>query len=135
MPTIAMRRERSTGSDDARGAQRGDLGVGETELAQHLVRVLAERRREARDAGWRRRELHRRAERADPSAPRVILLDDRAVRLDLRMREDVGERVHATRRDVVRLEERDPLAAATRAEDVAQDGNDLVAVLHAQIVG
>src|SRR5690242_2372779 len=126
--------EPSVASDDVRGAERGDLGVADAVLAKHLVGVLAERGREPLDAGRRLRQLDRRRERPDAAAPGLLTLGDGAVRGDLRVREDVLEEVHAARRDVVRLEEGDPLAARAAAEYLAQDRHDLGAMLHAEVV-
>src|SRR2546425_4853503 len=139
MPTMAMRRASCVVPPAATGYARVASitlsGVAVAELAQPLVRVLAEGGREAGDAGRRRGELDRRGERADAAAAVAPAFDDGRVGLDLRMREDLLQRVHAAYRDIVRLEEGDPVGALARAEDVAQDGHDGRAVPDAEVVG
>src|SRR5262245_66027282 len=103
-------------SDDVRRLELADLALVETELAENRVGVLAERGREPIEPGGRRRKLDRRAERPDAYPTIVRTLADRALRLDLRVGEDGGERVPPAGRDVVRLDGDGPPGAVAAPE-------------------
>src|SRR5262249_30511530 len=122
-------------SDDLGAAQLGDLRGREAELAQHVVRVLADDGREPLDADRVPGHLDRRPEDSDRAAARVLGAEDEDVLHDLRVLEDVLERVHATGRDVVLLAEGDPMIARVLLEDIAQDADHFFSPLDPSGVG
>ena len=84
-----------------RAARRSRPPTGRTRAAPRRCARRGRARARSKPVGVSR-HLDRRPERADAAAHGVLVLDDEAVRRDLRVREDVLEAVHAAGRDVVR---------------------------------
>jgi len=79
--------------DDALGAEIAEIGRAQTqESAQDLVGVLADRRRVVADARRRFRQMNPGREQRRQACRRVIPLDERLARFDMRIFEHFGGR-------------------------------------------
>ncbi len=107
----------SKSPDRARLAQGRDFFAVEPRLREHFVGVLAELRRAAGHVGWRRAHLDRRAQRPEMPERRVLRLDHHLARQHLRIGEHLRVVVDRPARDVVRLEQRQPVRARLRDGD------------------
>src|SRR5882724_74459 len=89
-------------SDDLAGAEPGPRGGVVAGGAEHLVGVLAERRRGAHVARRRLREEQRRSRQGEAADLRMIVLARQPVMPRQRMAAELVDRVHGAGRDIVR---------------------------------
>src|SRR5262249_36654177 len=100
-------------ADDLAGAKVGDRWLGVPGGAQHVVGVLAERRRRADVAGGRRGKEQRGPGQREAPDVGVVVLARQPVVARERMPTEVVDAVHGARGDVVALQRLEPLIART----------------------
>src|SRR4030095_4180093 len=123
-------------ANDARGAQLRHLARAELEeVAQDLLRVLAEEGRGRPHRTRCLREAHGHADHADLPRLRMIHLHEGAARLHLGMLDNLRAAVDGPERDALGEEYRLPFLVGTREERLLQLGDEGIPVASAISVG
>src|SRR5438034_1574574 len=127
---------RGGSADHARGAQLRHLVRAELEeVAQDLLRVLAEEWRGRPHRARRLREAHGHADHSDPSRLRMIHFHEGAARLHLGMLDNLRDAVDGPEGDALGEEYRLPFFIGTGEECLLQLGDEGIPVAGAIAVG